>query len=605
MPVPCTLGSLSFIQVVARAEALGAGRGLPAVIALYTSWIAAQHHAEPNLFAAWFNVGTELSQAGALAEAMGAYRHALRHKPDFYGAAINLGLLLERQGQPDAALQVWAQAIQADDARVALLNQRGRLLEQSGRFAEAVANLHQSLLTQPEQPDALQHWLHLRQRMCEWPVLAEIIPGMSAERLLTQSGPLAALALTDDIATQVATATAWIERKLPAAPLRLSPEAGYTHDRIRVGYVSSDFCSHAMSYLIAEVFERHDRTRFEVFGYCSSPEDGSGIRARVLAAFDHVARIRDLTDADAAQRIREDEIDILIDLNGLTSGARLGILRHRPAPVQATYLGFIGPVPLPELDFMLCDAFVVPPESAALYQPTPLYIGGLYQANDSKRAIDATPTRAEAGLPGSGFVFCCFSNHYKVTEAMFAAWLEILRQVEGSVLWLAEDNEWSRQNLSVRACGSGIDPARLIFAPRVSPPAYMARMALADLFLDTFPYNAGTVASDAMRMGLPLLTLAGQSFASRMAARLLQAIGAEAGIASTHEEYVAKAVMLANDAATYAAYKGCFTPDAWSATIGDIEGFMHRFEATLTSVRCTPVGALHIETAAEAEIASS
>jgi predicted O-linked N-acetylglucosamine transferase (SPINDLY family) len=596
MPVPRTLGLLPFVQVVARAEALGSGQGLPVVIALYTAWIAAQHHTEPNLFAAWFNVGAELSQAGALAEAMGAYRHALRHKPDFHGAAVNLGLLLERQGQPDAALQVWTQAIQPDEARVALLNQRARILEQAGRLDEASENLRQSLLTQSEQPDALQHWLHLRQRMCQWPVLAEIIPDLSAARLLTQSGPLAALALTDDIASQAATAATWIERKLPPAPNRLAPEAGYAHERIRVGYLSSDFCSHAMSYLIAELFERHDRTRFEVFGYCSSPEDGSEIRVRVMAAFDHVARIRNLTDAEAARQMRQDEIDILIDLNGLTSGARLGILRHRPAPVQATYLGFIGPVPLPELDFMLCDAFVVPPGSAALYQPKPLYIGGLYQANDSKRVIDAAPTRGEAGLPDAGFVFCCFSNHYKVTEAMFTAWLDILRQVEGSVMWLAEDNTWSRQNLRVRALGGGIDPTRLIFAPRVAPQAYMARMALADLFLDTFPYNAGTVASDAMRMGLPLLTQAGNAFASRMAARLLHAIGAEAGIASTREEYVAKATMLGNDPATYAAYRGCFTTEAWNATIGDIEGFTRRFEAAMTSVCLQPTKSTQTET---------
>ena len=596
MPVPHTLGSLPFVQVVARAEGLGSGQGLPAVIALYTAWIAAQHHTEPNLFAAWFNVGAELSQAGAIAEAMGAYRHALRHKPDFHGAAVNLGLLLERQGQSDAALHIWMQAIQPNEARVALLNQRARVLEQAGRLAEASDNLRQSLLTQPEQPDAMQHWLHLRQRMCQWPVLAEIIPGLSAAQLLTQSGPLAALALTDDVSSHAATAAAWIDRKLPPAPLRLAPEAGYAHERIRVGYLSSDFCSHAMSYLIAELFERHDRTRVEVFGYCSSPEDGSAIRARVMAAFDQVTRIRDLSDAEAAQRMRQDEIDILIDLNGLTAGARLGILRHRPAPVQATYLGFIGPIPLPELDYLLCNSYVVPPESAALYQPKPLYIDGLYQANDSKRTIDTPPTRSEAGLPDAGFVFCCFSNHYKITETMFAAWLDILRQVKGSVLWLAEDNTWSRQSLRVRALGSGIDPARLIFAPRVAPQAYMARMAVADLFLDTFPYNAGTVASDAMRMGLPLLTLAGKSFASRMAARLLQGLGAEAGIASTHEEYIAKATMLANDAATYAAYKGCFTTDAWIATIGDIEGFTRRFEAALTGVCLHPAETAQTET---------
>lgn len=592
MPDQTRPASSSFLQVVAQAEAIGAGQGNPGVIALYTQWIAAQHHHEPNLFAAWFNLGTELNQAGATAEAMGAYRHALRHRPDFHGAAVNLGLMLERQGQTEAALQTWSQALQSNDARIALLNQRGRLLEQIGRLAEAADSLRESLLTNAAQPDAVQHWLHLRQRMCQWPVLADGMPGLPPATLLAQSGPLAALALTDDVAMQTAIATAWIARKVPPVPTRLAPENGYRHDRIRVGYLSSDFCSHAMSYLIAELFERHDRSRFEIYGYCSSPEDGSDIRQRVLGAFDHVRRIRDLTDEQGAWQICADEIDILIDLNGLTSGARIGILRWRPAPVQATYLGFIGPVPLPELDYMLCDDFVVPAETAAQYQPAPLAIGGLYQANDSRREIGAAMTRAEAGLPDNAYVFCCFSNHYKITSEMFTAWLAILRQVEGSVLWLAEDNEWSRQALRVRALGCGVDPERLVFAPRVAPPLYMARMTLADLFLDTFPYNAGTVASDAIRMGLPMLTMAGRSFASRMAARLLQAIGADSGIATTHDEFVAKAVILATDPATYAAYKACFTADAWAASIGDTEGFTRRFEAALEAVRRQPIAAV-------------
>ncbi len=592
MATPLASEPATFLDVVTKAEALGSGRGLPAVISLYRDWIAAQPPGAPNLYAAWFNLGTELSQGGQPAEAAQAYQEALRAKPDFHGAAINLGLLLERQGQPDAAVRIWTEAIQTDEARTALLNQRARVLEQAGQLAEAEDSLRQSLLTRPEQPDAVQHWLHLRQRMCQWPVLAETIPGLPRAALTAQSGPLAALALTDDVATQRAIAAAWIERKVPPAPTHLAPANGYAHDRIRVGYLSSDFCSHAMSYLIAELFERHDRARFEVFGYCASPDDGSPIRARVIAAFDSFASVRSLPDEAAARQIRHDEIDILIDLNGLTSGSRLRILRWRPAPVQATYLGFIGPVPLPELDYMLCDAFVVPPSIAHAYHPIPLYVAGLYQANDSKRAIGQPISRPDAGLPEGRFVFCCFSNHYKITEAMFAAWLAILRQTGESILWLAEDNAWSRHNLRVRAMAGGVDPARLCFAPRVGPDLYMARMACADLFLDTFPYNAGTVASDAIRMGLPLLTLAGRSFASRMAARLLQAIGAESGIATGHDDYVASAVRLASDPVAYAGFRACFASAAWARTIGDIDGFTRAFEATLQRVRRQPMPAL-------------
>jgi predicted O-linked N-acetylglucosamine transferase (SPINDLY family) len=401
---------------------------------------------------------------------------------------------------------------------------------------------------------------------------------------MASCGPLAALALTDQVAVQAQIAGAWIQRKIPPAPEHLAPAGGYRHHRIRVGYMSSDFCSHAMSYLIAELFERHDRTRFEIHGYCTSPEDGSDIRRRVIAAFDHFSIIKDLPDEAAARAIRADAIDILIDLNGLTTGTRLAILRWRPAPIQATYLGFIGPVPMPELDFLLCDEFVIPPAFAALYQPQPLYVAPNYQANDSKRVIGEPVSRASAGLPDDRFVFCNFSNHYKITEAMFGAWMEILRRVEESLLWLASDNTWSAANLRMRAAAAGVEPARILFANRVGPSEYMARLALPDLFLDTSPYNAGTIASDAIRMGLPMVTLSGESFASRMAGRLLQAIDATSGIAETLDAYIETAVELATQPDAMARYRSLFTEANWAGTIGDIATFTHHYEESLIQI---------------------
>jgi predicted O-linked N-acetylglucosamine transferase (SPINDLY family) len=580
-PNPWT--GMALIDVVAKAEGFGSGRGSPSVIKLYHDWIGGQSPGTPGLYAAWFNLGTELNHSGAVPGAMQAYQNALSLKPDLHAAAVNLGLLLESQGETEAALRVWTRALQADDARTALLNQRARLLEKTGRLDEAAEVLRVSLSTQNDQPDAVQHWLHLRQKMCDWPVLAEIVPGLSGEDLVCRAGPLGLLALTDKVAVQREGTADWIGRKTHPVATALAPPDGYRHERTRVGYLSSDFCSHAMSYLIVELFERHDRDQFEVYGYCTSPEDGSPIRARV-AAFDHFVVIRDLADEAAAKRIREDEIDVLIDLNGLTSGARLQILRWRPAPVQATYLGFIGPVPLPELDYMLCDDFVVPPKVASAYQPAPLYLADIYQANDSKRAIGARVTRADAGLPEGRFVFCNFSRHYKITRETFAAWMEILRQTGDSVLWLADDNQWSCQNLRQFALVAGIDPARVIFAERIGPAEYMARMTLADLFLDTFPYNAGTVASDAIRMGLPLVTQAGEAFASRMAARLLHAIGADDGITDSPQNYVSKAVGLAAYSEYYGRYKSRFNPEAWARSIGDITGFTRQFEAALRRV---------------------
>ena len=339
-----------------------------------------------------------------------------------------------------------------------------------------------------------------------------------------------------------------------------------------------------MSYLITELFERHDRARFEVFGYCSSREDGSDLRKRVLASFDRHRIIRELTDEQAAQIIRDDEIDVLIDLNGITDGSRLAVLRWRPAPIQATYLGLIGPVPMPELDYLLCDTVVIPPEHEAAYQPMPLPIARTYQANDSKRTIGRRLSRAQAGLPDNGFVFCCFSKHYKITEQMFAAWMSILRQADQAVLWLTQDNPYSQANLLAAASCAGIAQERLIFAERVDPDLYLSRLGVADLFLDTFPYNAGTVASDALRMRLPLLTLCGRSFASRMATSLLHAMGALEGITTTMPNYIATAVRLATDPTAYGQYKALFTEQAWNRTIGDIAGFTRDYEATWSRV---------------------
>ena len=582
------LRRVSFGNLIFAAAAIDPAADRSRIIDLYRAWIASQGPSTPHLFAAWFNLGAELTNTGDGPGAIQAFQNALIVSPHFVAAAINLARLLEADGRIKEAIAVLDGALQPDEQRIGLINQRARLLEQNKRLHEAEQELVKSLLIQPEQPDVIQHWLHVRQKLCHWGMLSDNFPGLSRESMVLHAGPLSALALVDDVAQQRKINEVWIQRKIVPTIERLSPPSGYRHDRIRLGYMSSDFCQHAMSLLIAELFERHDRGRFEVFGYCASPEDGTDIRRRVIAAFDHFTRIADLSDEQAARAIRADEIDILIDLNGLTSGTRLHVLRWRPAPVQATYLGFIGPVPLPELDYMFCDPVVVPPAIASEYQPTPLYVAEFYQANDNKRAKPLPRSRGEFGLPEGHFLFCCFSNHYKITEEMFAAWVEILRRVDHSILWLIADNIWSCSNLVDAARHAGIDPARIVFAPRTGPSDYLAYLAAADLFLDTYPYNAGTVASDAIRMHLPLVTLSGQSFASRMAGRLLAALGAHDGIAVTAPDYVEKAVSLATDRNRYNAYKALFTDEAWATTIGNTAKFTEEFERSLMSIVKSP-----------------
>lgn len=558
----------------------------PAIaVEIYKLWLEVHGNAGAGASGVWFNLGVELSAAGDRVNAVTAYQNALLIKPDLYQAAYNLGIIKGQSGDPDGAIATWRAALQPDEARTMLLNQIGRVLEDKRDFDGAQQTLYQSLLTNPRQPDAIQHWSLNRQAICAWPVFGPPLPGLTPEEVKRYAGPLAALSLFDRVADQMQAAAEWLTRKVPLAPRHLAPPEGYRHDRIRIGYMSSDFCAHAMSFLIVELLERHDRSRFEVFGYCSSREDGSAIRRRVIQALDHHIPVAHLNDADLAQRIRDDEIDILVDLNGLTKGARLETLRWKPAPVQATYLGYIGGLPMPELDYLIADRHVIPPELAGQYHPKPLYLDDLYQANDSRPPILPPVSREGEGLPADKFIFCSFSNHYKLNEEMFDAWMEILRRVEHGLLWIVSDNEKAKENILIEAAKRGVGPEKLIFAGRVSPDHYRARMALADLFLDTTPYNAGTVASDALRMGLPLLTLQGEPFASRMASALLMAVGLPELVTTTRTDYIERAVSLAHDADHYHRLRSRLDGgEAWMRSIGNTERFTRQFEAAMERV---------------------
>jgi predicted O-linked N-acetylglucosamine transferase (SPINDLY family) len=295
---------------------------------------------------------------------------------------------------------------------------------------------------------------------------------------------------------------------------------------------------------MAELFELHNHTDFEIFGYCWSPEDGSALRQRVISAMDQFHRIHGLSDEDAAQLIRSHEIDVLIDLQGQTSGARPNMLALRPAPIQVTYLGLPATTGLPSIDYVIADRFLIPEETAPLYSEKPLYMPDIYQVSDRKRGVGLTPTRAQCGLPEDAFVFCSLNNNYKYTPEVFDVWMRILQRTPGSVLWLLSDNPWAQENIRKEAATRGVDGTRLLFADRVSPENYLARYACADLFLDTFPFNAGTTANDALWVGLPLLTLCGRAFASRMAGALLTAAGMAELISYTLAEYEEKAVTL-------------------------------------------------------------
>jgi predicted O-linked N-acetylglucosamine transferase (SPINDLY family) len=326
--------------------------------------------------------------------------------------------------------------------------------------------------------------------------------------------------------------------------------------KIRIGYYSADFHNHATAYLMAELFELHDKSKFEIIAFSFGPELKDEMRQRLILAFDHFIDIRNKSDKDVAIMSREMGVDIAIDLKGHTQDQRVGIFSYRAAPIQVNYLGYPGTTAAEYFDYIIADTILIPVESQKYYCEKVVYLPNSYQANDRKRVIsEKLFTRQDLDLPKDGVVFCCFNNNFKLTPRTFDCWMRILKAVNGSVLWLLEDNATAVTNLQKEAVARGLDPNRLIFAKRMKLPDHLARHKLADLFLDTLPYNAHTTASDALWAGLPVLSCMGESFASRVAASLLNAIELPELIVSSQEQYEAMAVELATNPVKLGAIK--------------------------------------------------
>ena len=545
-------GKLDFSQLVDCASQLEAKKLGPLAAVLYQTWL--KRNQSPYIHAAYFNFGTILTNEGDLTGAEEAYREAIKLSPAFLQPRLNLGLLLERAGQVDKAIAEWRWVEQnislANPENIPMvllaINHLGRVLENKKHLYEALYYLTKSLTIDPNQADVAHHWTYLRQKQCAWPIYAKV-PRVSQAFMEESTSALAMLSITDDPATQLAAARRFVAKKVISNVPVLANSKSYGHAKIRIGYCSSDFSLHPVSMLTIGLFELHDRERFEVYGYCWSPEDGSGLRQRVIGAMDHFTRINHMTDEEAARQIRSDEIDILIDLQGQTAGARANLLAYRPAPIQITYLGLPATTGLPSIDYIIADRFLIPEATAQYYSEKPLYMPDIYQVSDRKRGIGPKPSRESCGLPAKDFIFCSFNNNYKFTPEAFDVWMSILRRVPDSVFWMLADNQWAEDNLRCEAEARGIDRTRLIFAPRVLPEDYLARYQIADLFLDSFPFNAGTTANDALWMGLPVLTRSGRSFASRMAGALLTAAKLDELITYNFKDYEEKAVWLAKN----------------------------------------------------------
>lgn len=572
-------GTLPIGQLLEQAQALQT-RGQPEAAALlYETWIA--HSQSPLAHMACFNWGTTLSLAGRDDRAEGAYRQALERMPGFAPALLNLGHLLERRGEVEPALAAWREVIDGDGAlehRLHALNNSARLLEVQRRLPEAEALMRASLELKPAQPDVIQHYVHVRQKQCAWPAAAPV-GEVTAFQLLTGTSLLAMMGLSDDPALQLLAAMRFVAEKVPKPPPQpLWPQFGRREGKVRIGYLSGDLHMHAVGLLTAELFELHDRSRFEIHAFDWTPESNQPLRRRILDAMDHHVRLAGVDDVAAARLVAQAGIDVLVDLQGLTSGARPAILVQRPAPVQVSYLGLPGTSALPGVDWMLADRCVMPPELLPYCSERPLYLPHCYQVSDRRREVAPRPERRTYGLPDDGFVFCSFNNNHKFTPEMFGAWMRILGAVPGSVLWLLADNDTARANMLAAATAAGVAAERLVFAPRVSPAEYLARFALADLVLDTFPFNAGTTASDALWMGTPILTRSGRTYISRMAGSLLHAVGLPDLVTESLADYERLAVTIGRHPARAASYKRFLAEHGRSSKLFDLPQIVRDIE---------------------------
>ena len=539
---------------------------------------------------ALFSIAVLHHDLGRNIDAEAYFRQALRLKDDFFICHLNLGLLLERINRATEAIEQWELACnnpninkaEARDDKLKIMTNLGRLLEILNEYERAEAALLEALKLDPDNGPVLHHWLHLRQKQCRWPVAHGL--NRTETELLACASPIAMLGLSNDPAAQLIAGRHFVETKVENHPRMVPFRHKYKHERLKIGYLSSNLNMHAVSLLTVELFETHDRNQFEVHAFCWSPEDGTPFRQRVKNGFDLVHAVGGMSDEQVAHLISSLEIDIIVDLQGLTSGARPNIVARGPAPVQIAYLGYPGPSALPYIDFVVADPFIMPPELCEHFTEKPLYLPGLFQVSDSKRHISPIPSRAHFGLKDEDFVFCAFNNNHKFTPEMFESWMRILRATPHGILWLLEDNQWSKANLLQAAFAHGVAPERLSFAGRIAPADYLARFAVADLFLDTMPYNAGTTANDALWAGLPLLTLSGNTYASRMAGSLLRSIGLETLITFNHRDYEETAIRLANNSHEINELREKIALAKQTQNLFNTQKFTREFEAALKEV---------------------
>jgi len=568
----------------------------------------------PNNPEAWLNYGKTASNLGRYDDALTWYDNALRLKPDYAEALLNKGATLKELERYDEAITFAEQALEINPNLTEAWSNIGGALKELKRYEEALTHYDKALSLKPDYAegwsnkgntlselkhydDAITHYdralrlkpdidwaygdlLHTKIKICSWSGLAESLENISKKVVANKKvvNPFPLLALNDDALLHRKASEIYIQSKYPFNPVLGSILKRPQSQKIRVGYFSADFRNHPVSILTAELYELHDKNKFDIFAFSFGASDNSPMRLRLSQAFNQFIDVSDMSDSEIAELSRNLQIDIAVDLGGHTQDGRIGIFSYRAAPIQISYIGYLGTIGAEYYDYLLADKTIIPEELQKFYLEKIIYLPS-YQVNDRKRTISNRQfTRGELGLPETGFVFCCFNNNYKILPSTFHSWMRILNAVEGSVLFLYADNESSKAKLIEEAGLQGIDSARLIFGGRIPVEDYLARYRVCNLFLDTCPYNAGTTASDALWVGLPVLTLKGESFASRVAASLLNAVGLPELVALNTEEYEALAIELAKNPQKLADIKLKLTNNRMTTPLFDAPLFTKNLE---------------------------
>jgi predicted O-linked N-acetylglucosamine transferase (SPINDLY family) len=542
---------------------------------------------KPGYAEPYNNRGTALLDQNRPADALASYDKAIALKPGHAKAYYNRGNALHDLKRYEEAVASYDKAIALQPQFAEAYVNRGNALQEAKRHEQAFASYDKALALDPDLDEVQGLRFHTKMHLCDWTNFdteyAQLISSVRKGNIASPPFPLLALPSSPD--DQLRCAKQYVAANVILCEEPVWQGERYNNERIRVAYLSADFRQHPGAYLIAGLIEQHDRSRFEIIGVSFGVDDRSKIRKRLVTAFDKFYDVQTKSDQEVAKLLRDLQVDIAVDRNGHTLGSRIGIFACRPAPIQVSFLGYPGTTGTQFIDYIIADKVVAPLEHQQFFTEKIVHLPDCYQINDSKRKIaENTPARQAVDLPDHGFVFCCFNNNYKIIPPMFDLWMRILKNVDDSVLWLLSANAAAESNLRKEAEARGIKSARLIFARRVPLADHLARHRLADLFLDTLPYNAHTTASDALWAGLPVLTCLGEAFAGRVAASLLNAIRLPDLITTTLEDYEQLAIQLATNPEKLPRRKRRLAENRLTTPLFDTELFAKDIEAAYTTM---------------------